>query len=186
VGVCDEDRIVTGQSIKAGDAVIGLASSGLHSNGFSLARKILLEMAGFKLDQHIPELGRTLREELLTPTRIYVQSILRALESFEIHGMAHITGGGIPGNLSRVIPEGLSARISKKTWTPPPIFPLLKGLGRVEEAEMFRTFNMGIGFIVVVPPEQADPLVKALRELEEQPAVIGEIDAGEGRVVLLD
>lgn len=186
VGVCDEDRIVTGQAIKEGDAVVGLASSGLHSNGYSLARKILFDVAGLRLEQNIPELGRTLKEELLTPTRIYVPGILKALESFEIHGMAHITGGGIPGNLSRVIPEGLSARISKKTWTPPPIFPLLKGLGRVEEEEMFRTFNMGIGFIVVVPSEQADPLVEALRGLEEQPFIIGEISAGEGRVILID
>lgn len=176
VGVVEADRVIDGREISPGDAVIGLASSGLHSNGFSLVRRLLLEEKGMRLEQWVEELGCPLGEELLRPTRIYVKSVLRLIESFPIKGIAHITGGGIPGNLSRILPPGRRAVVKKGRWPIPPIFSLIEGAG-VEEEEMWRTFNQGIGMILVCPEEAVDPL---LEEVKEEAFLIGEIREGEG------
>lgn len=184
VGVANQDRIVTGQGTAAGDVIIGLASSGLHSNGYSLVRKIMFEKAGYQPDQHLDALGKSLGEELLTPTRIYVKSVLKLMKTVDVKAMAHITGGGIPGNLKRVIPPGLEARIAGSSWTPPPVFKLLAELGQVNDQEMLRTFNMGIGFILAVKPEEADPARSVLREMGEVPVILGEVGSGERGVVI--
>lgn len=184
VGVANEDQIITGERIEAGNVVIGLASSGLHSNGYSLARKVLFDTAGFNYDSYIDELGWTVAEELLTPTRIYVKSIMELHNAVDVKGLAHITGGGIIENFKRVIPAGLEACIDSKAWTPAPIFHLLQRLGNVEPKEMFRTFNMGIGFIVVVDQSQAEMTVAKLQELGEKPFIIGEILSGNNEVVI--
>jgi len=184
VGVANEDRIITGAGTAEGDVIIGLKSSGLHSNGFSLARKILFDRAGFEPDRYLDELGKTVGEELLTPTRIYVRSILEVLKVVDVKAIAHITGGGIPGNLKRVLPQGLEAHIARSAWTPPPIFKLLAELGQVEPEEMFRTFNMGMGFIIVVKPEEAETALSILGKMGESPVVLGEVRPGDRGVVI--
>ncbi|MGE5392028.1 MAG: phosphoribosylformylglycinamidine cyclo-ligase, partial [Deltaproteobacteria bacterium] len=150
-------------------------STGIHSNGYSLVRKVLLEKAGMKLEHHINELGRSLGEELITPTRIYVKTALAVIEEVSIKAMAHITGGGIPENLPRVLPPGLGAEIKSNTWEPPAIFQLIQQLGRVEKNEMYRTFNMGIGYIFITSPEQSDEALKCLRIKGEKPIVLGNV-----------
>ncbi len=165
VGLVEQDRIIDGTGIVSADAVIGLASSGLHSNGYSLARKVLLEQAELSLDDRPAELcGVSLGEEMLRPTRIYVPEILPLLQRFRIKGMAHITGGGLPGNLPRILPAGLQAVIEGASWNIPPIFGLIEKLGPVSREEMYRTFNMGIGYILVVPSEEADSVTRVLEE----------------------
>ncbi len=179
VGVVERARLVDGRRIAPGDAVIGLASSGLHSNGYSLARTVFLEVAGWRLDRQLPDLGCTLGEELLRPTRIYVRPVLALAEAVDLRGIAHITGGGIPGNLPRILPPGCRAVLRRDTWRPPPVFGLLQRLGQVPEAEMVRTFNLGIGLILVVPADQADAAVAACERLGERAMVLGEIRAGD-------
>ncbi|MGI6686511.1 MAG: phosphoribosylformylglycinamidine cyclo-ligase [Bacillota bacterium] len=152
VGVVDKDRIINGSSLKPGDIMIGLPSSGLHSNGFSLARKVLLEMAGLDLKEFVPELGSTLGEAILKPTRIYVKDVLPLLNKYQIKGMAHITGGGLVENLPRVFPEGVQAEINLNSWEAPPVFRLIQRLGSVAEEEMYRVFNMGVGYCLMVDP----------------------------------
>ena len=183
-GVANEDQIITGERTAPGDVIIGLASSGLHSNGFSLARKILFDKAGYKPDQYLDSLGKSLGEELLIPTRIYVRSVMEVLKIADVKAMAHITGGGIPGNLKRVLPPGLEAHIARSAWTPPPIFGLLSELGQVEPEEMFRTFNMGMGFIIVVKPVEAETVLSALTRMGESPVVLGEVHPGKRGVVI--
>ncbi|HLC41908.1 MAG TPA: phosphoribosylformylglycinamidine cyclo-ligase [Methylomirabilota bacterium] len=178
VGVAERDRIVNGAAIKPGDRVLGLASSGLHSNGFSLARKIVFETMGLTVRDLLPGLSRTVGDELLCPTRIYVRSVLPLLEECAPHGMAHVTGGGVTGNLPRVLPDGCRAVIKKGGWPAPPIFSLLGEAGKVTEAEMFRTFNMGIGFILVVGAEEKERVARKLAGLGEQLFEIGEIVSG--------
>jgi phosphoribosylformylglycinamidine cyclo-ligase len=180
VGVADRDKIIDGSGTRAGDTVIGLPSSGLHSNGFSLARKVLLEKSGWTVDRHIPELGKTLGDELLTPTRIYVRSLLQVMAEIDVCGMAHITGGGLPENLPRCLPAGLGARLDRSAWAVPPVFALLQQMGGVPEDDMFRTFNMGIGFTLVVKKEDTDRAMAALRQAGEEPLILGEVAAGEG------
>lgn len=184
VGVANQDRIITGKRTVKGDAIIGLASSGLHSNGYSLVRKILLEKAGYTPDQYLGSLGKSLGEELLTPTRIYVKSIMELMKSVDVKAMAHITGGGIPGNLNRVIPAGLEGYIASSSWNPSPIFRILADLGRVDSQEMFKTFNMGIGFIVIVSPGEVDRALSSLRKMGEVPFILGEVGPGERGVVI--
>jgi len=165
VGVVDRPRIINGSTIKPGDALIGVASSGVHSNGFSLVRKVLLEAAKLKVTDKVPELGCTLAEELLKPTNIYVKPILSLLaEGVEIKGMAHITGGGIDGNLPRSLPDGLGARLKKGSWPELPIFSLIRKLGRVPEEDMRRTFNMGIGFILVVNEQNVNKVLETFKK----------------------
>src|SRR5699024_5510976 len=150
VGACEKSAVITGENIQSGDVLIGLASSGIHSNGYSLVRKIFLEDQGFGLDQQLPELANTLGEELLVPTKIYVKPILAALKEFEIKGMSHITGGGFIENIPRMLPEGLGATINTKAWPSLPIFEALEKYGELKREEMYNIFNMGIGYVAVV------------------------------------
>ena len=185
VGVVERSKLINGSKIEEGDVVIGLPSSGIHSNGYSLARKVLLEKAAVRLDDFSPELGKTWGEELLTPTRIYVKTILPLLELFDIKGIAHITGGGLPENLQRVLPEGLQAVIESDSIEKLPIFEMIQEAGRIEKAEMFRTFNMGIGLAIVVSTRYYDEVLKYLKEKNENPIIIGKIQAGERGVVII-
>ena len=180
VGVVDKPKIIDGKSIKAGDAILGLASSGLHSNGYSLARRVFFEKAKLSVSATLPELDRPLGEVLLTPTRIYAKQILALVKEFRIKGIAHITGGGITENLPRVFPQGVRARIDRKAWTVPPIFQALSRLGEVEREEMYRVFNMGIGLILVVPAQSANAVLKKAGELGDRGWQIGEIVASSG------
>jgi phosphoribosylformylglycinamidine cyclo-ligase len=178
VGVVEKAKIIEPTKIVPGDVLIGLASSGLHSNGYSLARKVLLEAGQLGIHQRIAELGRTLGEELLEPTRIYAKSLGRLFSKFPIKGAAHITGGGITGNLPRVLPKGRRAVIERGSWPVPQIFSLIQKIGAVEQSEMDRTFNNGIGMILVVGARHADRVMRTLKNVGEKCFVIGEIRAG--------
>jgi phosphoribosylformylglycinamidine cyclo-ligase len=178
VGVVERSRIITGAEVAPGDRVLGLASSGLHSNGYSLARAVVFDRLGLKVDDVIPGVGRSVADELLAPTRIYVKPVLGLLRALPVRAMAHVTGGGITENLPRVLPEGCRALIRKSSWPAPPIFSVIQEAGRVEEAEMRRTFNMGIGYLVVVRPEDAEPARALLGAAGEAVFEIGEIEAG--------
>jgi len=181
VGIVEKDKIIDGQKIVPGDKIIGFASSGVHSNGFSLVRKIFnLNVENVSL--YIDRLGKTLGEELLTPTRIYVRTILSLMNSFEIKGIAHITGGGFIENLPRMLPDGLKIIINKGTWPVLPIFSLISETGGVEEKEMFNTFNMGIGMALAVDKDTADDVVKAACELGEKAYIIGEVTEGKEKI----
>jgi len=178
VGVVEKKKIIDGSRIKPGDKLIGLASSGLHSNGYSLARKVLLEEAGYSLRKNVPGLGRPLGEVLLTPTRIYAKTILALMREFDLRGMAHITGGGITENTPRMLPKGAQALIVKDTWDIHPIFSLIQEKAGVDDHEMYRDFNMGIGMIMAVPAKQADAVMKRAQKLGERAYLIGEIVKG--------
>jgi len=180
VGVVERSKIIDGRTVLPGDVAIGLPSSGLHSNGFSLVRKVLLEKAGLSLDTFLPELGKTLGEELLTPTKIYVKTILHLLSRVEVKGMAHITGGGLPENLPRSLPEGLGIKLQKKAWIPQPVFSLIQKLGAVPEEDLYRTFNMGIGFVCLVARAEVEQACAVLAEAGEKPVIIGEVVTGNG------
>ncbi len=175
VGILDEDQMIDGSSIKVGDRLIGIASSGLHSNGFSLVRKVLLEHHKLDLRKRVAEIGETLGEALLRPTRIYVKTILDLLRNFSLHGMAHITGGGITGNLPRILPKGCKAVIRKGTWDMPPIFPFIQERGEISEDEMYKTFNNGLGMILAIPSQDSESVVARLQALGEKGFIIGEI-----------
>ncbi|OGP56487.1 MAG: phosphoribosylformylglycinamidine cyclo-ligase [Deltaproteobacteria bacterium RBG_13_52_11] len=179
VGVVDEAKIVDGTSILPGDAIIGLASQGLHSNGYSLAKRVLLDELKLGLADKVAGLEAPLGEELLRPTRIYVKTILSLLQSFHIKGMAHITGGGMPGNIIRILPPGSKAVIEKGRWEIPPIFKVIEQ-GRVPEEEMWRTFNNGIGMAVVVDSSEAEGIAQEAQKLGEKAFVMGEVIAGQG------
>jgi len=177
VGAVNRAQLIDGSKIQAGDVLIGLPSTGLHSNGYSLARKVF---ETYSFDTVFPELGEPLGEALLRPTRIYVKSILPLLPGGEILGMAHITGGGLTDNVPRVLPSGLGVRIDTSTWERPPIFTLLQRLGDVAWQEMYRTFNMGVGFVIIVRPEDEGSVRHKLSELGEQSFVMGNVVLGEG------
>ncbi len=185
VGVVERDGIITGEDIKPGDAIIGLASNGIHSNGYSLVRRILFDAGHYNWKDEINVLGSTLGAEIIKPTRIYVKSILSICESFDIKGIAHITGGGLPENVARILPEAANAMIKKGSWQILPIFSFMQETGHIEEAEMFKTFNMGIGMTLVVNPQEVDALMQKLVELGETPYVIGEITEGNGTVKII-
>lgn len=180
VGVVDKPKIIDGKTIKPGDTILGLASSGLHSNGYSLARRVFFEKAKLDVSASLPELERPLGEALLTPTRIYAKQILALVKEFRIKGIAHITGGGITENLPRIFPQGVRAKINRKAWTIPPIFQALSKLGQVERDEMYRVFNMGIGLILIVPSQSATAVLKKAAELGDQGWKIGEIVSSSG------
>jgi len=182
VGAVDRSRLINGSSIADGDLLLALPSSGLHSNGYSLARKVLLEKAGMKLEENIAELGHSLGEELLCPTRIYVPAILALLEACEVKGLAHITGGGIVENLQRIMPSGLGAVIDSQAIEVKPVFKLIEKLGQVDKSEMFRTFNMGVGYIVVVSPLYHDKALKCLHDKGEKPILIGRVEKDREKV----
>jgi phosphoribosylformylglycinamidine cyclo-ligase len=188
VGIVNRDRILTGEKVAVGDVLVGLASSGLHSNGYSLARKVLLKVDGgaFDLSDRPEELGgQTVLEAMLTPTRIYAKSFLALYERFEIHGAANITGGGFHENIPRMLRDGLRAVIRRGSWPVPPIFGLIERLGPVEPREMESTFNLGIGMVLAVPKGEAEAVVAGARELGEQAWIIGEVVAGEKGVDVL-
>ncbi|MDN5347823.1 MAG: phosphoribosylformylglycinamidine cyclo-ligase [Clostridia bacterium] len=178
VGVVDRDRLLDGSRIAAGQAVVGLASNGLHSNGYSLVRRVLLEEAGLQLDKYCPSLGCTLGEELLRPTRIYVKPLLPLLTGGLIAGLAHITGGGLVENPPRILPPGLGMRLKRGSWPVPPIFGLVQEKGSVAETEMYRTFNMGLGMLAVVSGDKVDEVLKRLQEAGEQAYLVGEVVSG--------
>ncbi|MEK6693390.1 MAG: phosphoribosylformylglycinamidine cyclo-ligase [Nitrospirota bacterium] len=178
VGIVEKKRILDGSKIKPGDVLIGLASSGLHSNGFSLARKLFFEKMRYKVNGLIKGLKRPLGKELLCPTSIYVKPVLKLLKEYNIKGMSHITGGGITENLPRILPDGASAVIKKGSWKIYPIFKIIQEMGNVSEKEMYRTFNMGIGFILVVSKKDADSILRRLKRLGEKAYVIGRIAKG--------
>ena len=178
VGVVERSKVITGDEICLDDQLIGLSSLGLHTNGFSLARRILLDICDYNPADYIPALGMTLGKELLKNHKSYVSSVLNLREHCNIKGMAHITGGGLPGNLVRILPLDCSAVIHKGTWEIPPIFGFLQNKGHVESDEMYRVFNMGIGLVVVVSTDQVDTAVNMLTASGESPFRIGEIVDG--------
>jgi phosphoribosylformylglycinamidine cyclo-ligase len=186
VGIVERAKIVDGAAVKPGDVVLGLASSGLHSNGYSLARRIVFDVLKLGLDARVPGTQRTVADELLEPTRIYVRAVLPVRD--DVTAMAHITGGGIPGNLPRVLPEGCRALVRPGAWRQrrPPVFDVLQEAGGVTDAEMFRTFNMGIGFVVVARPDRAEGVAARLTAMGETVYVIGRIVAGERGVELTE
>jgi phosphoribosylformylglycinamidine cyclo-ligase len=182
VGVVDRPNLIDGRAIAAGDRLIGLPSTGLHTNGYSLARRIVFDTLGLTIDSFIPELGDTVAGVLLRTHRSYLTCVRPLLERKIVKGMAHITGGGIPGNLSRILPVGTDARVHADSWTVPPLFSFLQKSGSVPAQEMFRAFNMGIGLILAVGPEQSDLAFGMLKDAGEDPRVIGEIVAGQKQV----
>ncbi|WP_455377244.1 phosphoribosylformylglycinamidine cyclo-ligase [Petrachloros mirabilis] len=182
VGVVDRPKIVDGKSIRPGDVLLGLASTGLHSNGYSLARRVFFDQAKLTVGSCLPDLERPLGELLLMPTRIYAKQIISVLAEFPVKGIAHITGGGITENLPRVFPDGVRARIDRKAWSVPPIFQVLSELGQVDREEMYRVFNMGIGLILVVPAESSGAVLAKAAALGDRGWVIGEIvSAADGK-----
>lgn len=184
VAIVERHKLIDGSKVAEGDAVLGLASSGFHSNGYSLVRKVV-EVSGLRLDDRFTGLDETVADTLLRPTRIYVKSVLGLLDAgVPVRAMAHITGGGMIGNLSRVIPEGLSARLNFDQWQVPTVFRTIQGLGHITEKEMFATFNMGVGYVLVVPEEARDEAVTRLEALGETVFTLGRIVRGDVRVTL--
>lgn len=181
VGVVDRKKIIDGAKIKAGDALIGLASSGLHSNGYSLARKVIFDRLKLKLTDRPAGLEKNIGDTLLTPTRIYVKPLRKLISEFKVRGMAHITGGGFIENVPRILPKGVKAVIKSGSWPVQAIFKLIQDGGRITDAEMARTFNCGIGMVVCVPAKEAQSAIKRLRQLKEKAYIIGSITARKGR-----
>jgi phosphoribosylformylglycinamidine cyclo-ligase len=185
VGLVERSRIIDGSRVTPGDALVGVASDGLHTNGYSLARHVLLDRAGMDLNAFVPELNRTLADELLAPHRCYAPAVLPLLDRFDVHAMAHLTGGGFYDNIPRALPPGCGVTVERRAWDPLPIFKLIQRLGQVPDTEMFRTFNMGIGLVLVVPREQAVAVADALNAAGEHAALIGEVTRGSHEVQLV-
>jgi phosphoribosylformylglycinamidine cyclo-ligase len=189
VGVVERKKIITGKNVRKGDYILGLASSGLHSNGYTLVRNICFKRAGLKMGDTFDELdGAVLGDVLLEPTRIYVRPIVKLLTNYKvkkiIHAMAHITGGGLPGNVSRMLPQTCDAVLKKESWPVQKIFTFLQAKGPIEEAEMYNVFNMGIGFVLIVAEDFADSIAEKLTSYGEKVYKIGRITTGTGKVVL--
>ena len=178
VGVVEESQLITGSRIAPGDGLVSLGSLGLHTNGFSLARRVVFDVCDYDVDRYIPELGTTIGSELLAYHKSYVKSVLALRERCDIKGIAHITGGGLSDNIVRILPPNCCAEIRKGTWEIPPIFPFLQERGSVNEAEMYHVFNMGVGMVLVLPPNQIEAAIASLRESGESPSLIGEITHG--------
>lgn len=186
VGVVGREKIIDGpRNVKVGDMAVGLASSGLHTNGYSLVRHVLLERGGLQLDQYIPEIGKVLGDELLVPHRCYARAVLPMLEEFEVHAMAHITGGGFYDNIPRVLPEDCQISLERRSWVVPPIFQFIQDTGGISNFEMHRTFNMGIGLVMIVARHRAVEVVARLEELGERAWIIGEVNKGGREVTVL-
>ena len=158
----ERDQILGADRVEAGDVVLAMESSGLHSNGYSLVRHVLSEQSNWTLDRYVPELGRTLGDELLAPTRIYARDCLALIGAVEVHAMSHITGGGLASNLARVIPGSCQVQIDRTTWQPAPIFELIRKLGEISQPDLEATFNMGVGMVAVLPPDSVDEAVRLL------------------------
>lgn len=185
VGIVDKPRLLTGENIKAGDVLLGLPSTGVHSNGFSLVRKIVFDHKKMSLQDEIPEFGKTLGEELLTPTRLYPKAVLPSIRKGLLKGMVHVTGGGFYDNIPRILPEGTTARVNADAWPKLPVFSKLQEWGNVDVKEMYRTFNMGIGMILVVDPENLADVKAQLEKQNEAVYEIGRIEeAGAERVIM--
>lgn len=180
VGVCEKDKLIDGSQIEAGDLLLGLPSSGLHSNGYSLVRKILIEEAQIDLHAYSPDLNCTWAEELLRPTRIYVQQLLPLVKKGLVKGLAHITGGGFVENLPRMLPDGLGAVVQLGSWKVQPIFTVLQDLGNLAEQEMYNIFNMGIGMALTVSPGNLDEVLEHFRLIDEEVYQIGQVQVGAG------
>jgi len=180
VGVVEKDKLITGEKVGEGDVLIGLSSSGIHSNGYSLVRKILFKDNAVDLNTHVDSLGTTVGEAVLAPTKIYVKPILELIKKVDVHGMAHVTGGGFDENIPRALPEGCQAVIKNGSFPIPPIFDYLRELGNLDEREMFNIFNMGIGMVIIVSKQDEEKALTALKKAGENPHVIGHIEAGEG------
>lgn len=178
VGVVDKEKIINGSKIKEGDVIIGIASNGLHSNGYSLVRRLFFDLKKMNVDTYIPDLDTTLGEELLKPTRIYVKAFMALRDKLEIKGMAHITGGGIPGNLPRILPEGIYANIRIGSWPLPKIFGLIEKIGNIPDEDMKKTFNMGLGYVIVVSKDKAEDAVTLLNEAGYMAFIIGNTEKG--------
>jgi len=185
VGVVERERIVDGAAVKPGDVVLGLASSGLHSNGYNLARRIVFHVLGLRVDAMLPGTGRTVAEELLEPTRIYAAAVRAALAAGGVTAMANITGGGLTGNVPRVLPDGCRVVVRRGTWRVPPVFETLREAGGVSEPEMLRTFNLGVGYVVIARPAESDGVRRALEAAGETVWPIGEVTAGAKGVELV-
>jgi len=185
VGVVDSEKLIDGSTISVNDRIIGVASSGLHSNGFSLARKILLDDAKLQVTDRVSGLAKTIGEELLEPTRIYVKPILNLLKNFNVKGLVHITGGGFYDNIPRIIPQSCRCIISGNSWEIPPIFQVMKEIGKVDEKEMFRVFNMGIGMMIVVPEKESEEVAHRLEVLGEKAYIIGTVEKREKEQALV-
>jgi phosphoribosylformylglycinamidine cyclo-ligase len=178
-GVVEADKLLGAELVRPGDAVIAMASSGLHSNGYSLVRHVFFEQAGWHLDREVPEFGHTLGEELLTPTRLYTLPCLELAAGVEVHAMSHITGGGLAANLARVVPSTVSVRVDRSTWSPQPVFGLVGSLGGVAQKDLDEALNMGVGMIAIVAPDAADAALRLLAERGVEAWVAGDVaDAG--------
>ncbi|MBG9786850.1 phosphoribosylformylglycinamidine cyclo-ligase [Brevibacillus laterosporus] len=186
VGVVEESKIIDGSNIQAGDMLIGITSSGVHSNGFSLVRKVLLQDAGFSLHEQIEGFEKSLGEVLLTPTKIYVKPILSLLKQVDVKGMAHITGGGFTENIPRMLPDGLQASVTLGSWPVLPIFKLIEKTGNINQQDMFLTFNMGIGMVLAVAQKDAEYVLKMLQEAGEEAYLIGDVQQGDSGVVYVE
>lgn len=186
VGMVDKDKIITGEKVAEGNVIIGIASSGIHSNGYSLVRKVFFDKMNMQVTDQVEELGMTLGEALLTPTKIYAAACNAVLPKFDVKGIVHITGGGFFENIPRILPEGLAAKIKIGTWKVPPIFPYIKKCGNIDKIEMFSTFNMGVGMMMFVDAKVADTAVKALREAGETADIIGQVVKTDSDKVILE
>jgi phosphoribosylformylglycinamidine cyclo-ligase len=184
VGLVDRQKMITGSCIEPGDVLIGLASSGIHSNGFSLVRRLLLEERQLSLEEVLPGFDQPLGNVLLTPTRIYVKPVLAVLDKYQVKGMAHITGGGFSENIPRMLPDGCEALIYLKNWQVPAIFNLLAEVGELDNDDLYATFNMGIGLVMAVTSGDAGGIVEILNTMGEKAMVIGLVAAGEKKVTL--
>jgi len=190
VGVVERKNIIDGKAMTPGDSVLGLASTGLHSNGYSLARKVVFQIAGLKIGDFVEELGCTVGEAMLRPTRIYVRPVRSVLKYYTVknvvHGIAHITGGGLVENFHRIVPEGVHVVLQRGSWPVPPVFSWLQRLGEIEQAEMERVFNMGIGMVLVVSPYYAESIRHQLARLGVESWLIGRVQEGPRGVVWAD
>lgn len=184
VGAVEKSKLITSEKVREGDVVLGLPSSGVHSNGYSLVRKICFDLKGFKGDEYLDELGKTIGEELLTPTRLYPKSCLPLIENFDIHGMVHITGGGFYENIPRALPENMAVEIDSSAWQMPAIFKLLQQWGNVDWKEMYRTFNMGIGMVIIASPAEAEKIKTYLAGVNEPVYEIGQVVKGDHNVTI--
>jgi phosphoribosylformylglycinamidine cyclo-ligase len=185
VGLVEKKKVINGSKIKEGDRIVGLASSGLHSNGFSLARKVFFDHARIGPKEYVEDFDKTLGEELLTPTKIYAPTILKLIKRYKIKGIAHITGGGIPENLARILPRKFQAVIDLYSWPIPAIFRMIQKLGKVSQDEMYKTFNMGIGMAIVVEARDVNKILSFISKQKEKAYLIGEIGRGKGEVIII-
>lgn len=186
VGMVDKEKIITGEHVAEGNVIIGIASSGIHSNGYSLVRKVFFDKMNMKVDTYVDELGQTLGEALLTPTKIYAAACNAVLPKYDVKGIVHITGGGFFENIPRILPEGLAAKIKVGTWKVPPIFPYIKKCGNIDKIEMFSTFNMSVGMMMIASAKDADAAVKDLRAAGETADIIGQIVKSDSERVILE